>query len=387
MSPQTPKPSVPSDIPSSWKLRFTELAAQCVLFHFRQALIHMHTEGPNLLQPEPGSQWDWNAKLLGTFVSKCKRAAGVLVIAYLTKMNIQWDATLYAEQAGPCNNGQNNKLKQSISEEYLPAAKDIGIITIPSIIIDIHGRIVLCLRHLKQNMDSKHPKKPSKSWHQSSKYYKNPRECQLFPFGLIDLSLAWLQLGHEQTGEAPRASQSLCKSTPPGTGELWLQSSVETGALMSAILRVAHPALYELAWEVPGQFEDHMDDVMVLKAWSLVFNALSIISNQEMPVHGDCLSKAEWYNMLASVGDYDEAILEPTGWEVAESWGFILQWRENMFCILHEGVYTYNVWGGDPGMQFVVAHSKKRVKPGHPAVGYQEQVEARESCITTKPGK
>ncbi|EGN97531.1 hypothetical protein SERLA73DRAFT_56793, partial [Serpula lacrymans var. lacrymans S7.3] len=96
-------------------------------------------------------------------------------------------------------------------------------------------------------------------------------------------------------------------------GELWLQSSVETGALMSAILRVAHPALYELAWEVPGQFEDHMDDVMVLKAWSLVFNALSIISNQEMPVHGDCLSKAEWYNMLASVGDYDEAILEPTG--------------------------------------------------------------------------
>ncbi|EGN98093.1 hypothetical protein SERLA73DRAFT_56203 [Serpula lacrymans var. lacrymans S7.3] len=32
-----------------------------------------------------------------------------------------------------------------------------------------------------------------------------------------------------------------------------------------------------------------------------------------MPVHWYCLSKAECYDMLASVGDYDEAILELTG--------------------------------------------------------------------------
>ncbi|EGO05067.1 hypothetical protein SERLA73DRAFT_45154, partial [Serpula lacrymans var. lacrymans S7.3] len=59
--------------------------------------------------------------------------------------------------------------------------------------------------------------------------------------------------------------------------------------------------------------EDHMDNVTVLKSWSSVFNVLSIISNQETRVHGDCLSKAEWYNMLASIGDYGEAILELTG--------------------------------------------------------------------------
>ncbi|EGO05089.1 hypothetical protein SERLA73DRAFT_43828, partial [Serpula lacrymans var. lacrymans S7.3] len=61
-------------------------------------------------------------------------------------------------------------------------------------------------------------------------------------------------------------------------GELWLQSFVETRTLMSAILHVAHPALYESAGEALVQVEDHMDDVMILKAWSSVFNALSIIS-------------------------------------------------------------------------------------------------------------
>ncbi|EGO04451.1 hypothetical protein SERLA73DRAFT_37144, partial [Serpula lacrymans var. lacrymans S7.3] len=97
------------------------------------------------------------------------------------------------------------------------------------------------------------------------------------------------------------------------TGELWLQSFVETGALMSAILRVAHLVLYELAWEALVQVEDHMDDVTVLKAGSSVYNVLSIISNRETPVHQDCLSKVEWYDMLASIRDYNEAILELIG--------------------------------------------------------------------------
>ncbi|EGO30519.1 hypothetical protein SERLADRAFT_432088 [Serpula lacrymans var. lacrymans S7.9] len=64
---------------------------------------------------------------------------------------------------------------------------------------------------------------------------------------------------------------------------------------MSAISCVAHPALYELAREALVRVEDHIDDVAVLKAWSLVFNALSIISNRETLVHQDRLSKAEWY--------------------------------------------------------------------------------------------
>ncbi|EGO04394.1 hypothetical protein SERLA73DRAFT_44070, partial [Serpula lacrymans var. lacrymans S7.3] len=201
--------------------------------------------------------------------------------------------------------------------------------TIPFIIMDIHGRIVLwylpgilteekqqsmcgSLQHLKRNMESKCPKKPSKSWRQSSEYYKNPGDCQLFPGGLINLSSV-VQLGHE----------SLHKSTLLGTGELWLQSFVETRALMSAILHVAHPALYGSAQEVlitlsfthPSLpiFTVHQSDVTVLKVWSSVFNVLSIISNQEMPVHLDCLSKAEWYDMLASIEDYNEAILELTG--------------------------------------------------------------------------
>ncbi|EGO02601.1 hypothetical protein SERLA73DRAFT_47570, partial [Serpula lacrymans var. lacrymans S7.3] len=95
-------------------------------------------------------------------------------------------------------------------------------------------------------------------------------------------------------------------------GELWLQSFVETGALMCATLRVAHPALYEQAQEALVRVEDHMDDVTVPKAWSSVFNVLSIISNWETPVHWDCLFKAVWYDMLASVGDHNDAILELT---------------------------------------------------------------------------
>ncbi|EGO28315.1 hypothetical protein SERLADRAFT_405904 [Serpula lacrymans var. lacrymans S7.9] len=226
--------------------------------------------------------------------------------------------------------------------------------------MDIHGRIVLwyllgilteekqqsmcdSLQHLKQDMESKCPKKPSKNWRKSSEYDKNPGDC---------LFLAWFQLSHKKTGEAPQDSPSLHKSTPPGTGELWLQSFVETGALMCATLRVAHPALYEQAQEALVRVEDHMDDVTVPKAWSSVFNVLSIISNWETPVHWDCLFKAVWYDMLASVGDHNDAILELT--------------RQGRFCfkfdsgiiaafsgkLLSHGVSSYSVRGGDPGMMW-----------------------------------
>ena len=46
-----------------------------------------------------------------------------------------------------------------------------------------------------------------------------------------------------------------------------------------------------------------------LENWSIVFTNISLIVNQSTPLHRDPHSRADWYDMLVSVSNYDDCAL------------------------------------------------------------------------------
>ena len=45
----------------------------------------------------------------------------------------------------------------------------------------------------------------------------------------------------------------------------------------------------------------------ILPIWGSVFNAVGIISNRKTPLHRDCNTRPQWYDLLTTVGDYATA--------------------------------------------------------------------------------
>lgn len=61
------------------------------------------------------------------------------------------------------------------------------------------------------------------------------------------------------------------------------------------------------------QLQDQTDLQDTLKQWTSVFNGMSVIGNRETPCHRDNNSRAEWYDLLATIGPYRSAIMELPG--------------------------------------------------------------------------
>ena len=89
---------------------------------------------------------------------------------------------------------------------------------------------------------------------------------------------------------------------------------------MSAILAIAHPELYKAGVEslvklgqcVTEAGED-VDRSEVLKDWPTVANGISLVSDRSTPFHRDSNSRSEWYDILATLGDYTDTVMEFPG--------------------------------------------------------------------------
>lgn len=100
----------------------------------------------------------------------------------------------------------------------------------------------------------------------------------------------------------------------------WLNDMRESSALLGATLGIIHPELYKAGWKAMRLLQDNPNLVKegremldVLPLWSSPFSAYSIIANRCTPFHRDNQSRKEWYDMLVSVGDYQEAELSMPG--------------------------------------------------------------------------
>ncbi|KIM58409.1 hypothetical protein SCLCIDRAFT_1191268 [Scleroderma citrinum Foug A] len=79
-------------------------------------------------------------------------------------------------------------------------------------------------------------------------------------------------------------------------------------------LSIMHPPLYTAGLQVREKLDawsrensPAMQDT--LEHWSTVYTNLSMMSNQQTPLHWDPQSWSDWYDLLATVGEYDNCFL------------------------------------------------------------------------------
>ncbi|KAI0943983.1 hypothetical protein AcV7_001922 [Taiwanofungus camphoratus] len=199
------------------------------------------------------------------------------------------------------------------------------VIKTPVTVVDQHGKIlvwhlpdVLSPEHqiwdnsamLNQVLKSHHPQSEG-NWRMKSEYYMNEDQCEQFLPGCINLSPAWFQQGHESMSFNPEICSVLKK--PDSVSRVWLQRMRETSALIGGIMSIIHPELYRsgmaslrgMQW-LPGVNE-------VLKEWHLPFNAMSFIANRESPSHRDWKAMACWYDILVTIGNFQDLTLDLEG--------------------------------------------------------------------------
>ncbi len=111
----------------------------------------------------------------------------------------------------------------------------------------------------------------------------------------------------------------------------------ECGALLSAILRVVHPGMYEAGKTSLSRMSADPSIAAALHTWPTVFNNVQIISNRATPFHRDTSGIPPWYDMLVTLGAYGRAelVLRNLGIQLGYKPGTI-----SPICslILHHGV-------------------------------------------------
>jgi Oxygenase domain of the 2OGFeDO superfamily len=103
----------------------------------------------------------------------------------------------------------------------------------------------------------------------------------------------------------------------------WLDCFSESNSILSAILAVIHPDLYEAGRETFKRLREApgIERQDVLSRWTSVFNGVSVISNRTTPVHRDGNSLPHWYDILVTLGDYSECNMKLPGLGVSLEYG------------------------------------------------------------------
>jgi len=128
-------------------------------------------------------------------------------------------------------------------------------------------------------------------------------------------------------------------------------------AILSGVLSIIHLPLYNaghLAMEHLTDWATGHDPGMLvaLSHWSTVFTNILLLVNWSTPLHRDPHSQADWYDMLVSVGNYDDCALDipSLGIQVLYNPSTVVAfspavsaqhqqgwWSEVLFGILYEG--------------------------------------------------
>jgi hypothetical protein len=95
----------------------------------------------------------------------------------------------------------------------------------------------------------------------------------------------------------------------------WLEDISESNAILSAILGVIHPHLYNSGWNTFSRLRQTAEIARqdVLQDWTSVFSGTSVIFNGNVRAHRDGQSRHNWYDLLATLGCYRNCNLELPG--------------------------------------------------------------------------
>ncbi len=103
----------------------------------------------------------------------------------------------------------------------------------------------------------------------------------------------------------------------------WLDAISESNGILSAILAVIHPKLYDAGWQTINHLGDtpEFGDQDILDQWASVFSGVGVISNRYTPPHRDTNSRANWYDILATLGRYESCDLKLPGLGISLEYG------------------------------------------------------------------
>jgi hypothetical protein len=104
----------------------------------------------------------------------------------------------------------------------------------------------------------------------------------------------------------------------------WLEAISESNSILSAILAVIHPQLYDAGWQTTKRLKATPEidpQGVVLSRWASVFSGVAVISNRSTPPHRDGNSRCHWYDILATLGSYRNCQLELPGLGISLEYG------------------------------------------------------------------
>jgi Oxygenase domain of the 2OGFeDO superfamily len=145
----------------------------------------------------------------------------------------------------------------------------------------------------------------------------------------------------------------------------WLDHIAESNSILSAVLAVIHPELHDAGQETFNRLRNH-DEIQpqeVIRKWTSVFNGVSVICNRLTPPHRDNNSRRQWYELLVTLGRYQDCNLELPGLGVSLKYGpgtvvglsggtmkhAVSHFEGNRVCYAYFMRNSVHRWAGVPG--------------------------------------
>ena len=115
----------------------------------------------------------------------------------------------------------------------------------------------------------------------------------------IEFIFRWLIWNQVTVQKCPQVSANFSSTAALD----WLDAILESNAIMSAILTVIHPNLYDAGWQTTKHLRDtpEIGSQDVLSRWVSVFSSVAVISNRSTPPHRDGSSRYHWYDILVTL--------------------------------------------------------------------------------------
>ena len=169
------------------------------------------------------------------------------------------------------------------------------------------------------------PPRDTSNWREADRYFRDPEDCSRLVPGCLSFSPGWQHQGNrvcyifwriyhlliQYQGEEPFVSKTL--RDPNSPGRQWLREMRRSHMVVTALLAVMHPELYESGIDALSRLYQIPTSHTVAELWGNPFTALSIISNRSSPLHRDTQSTKAWYDLLLTLGgDDDLAIRFPS---------------------------------------------------------------------------
>ena len=139
-----------------------------------------------------------------------------------------------------------------------------------------------------------------------------------------------------------KPSVSLRNNWTRGTRS-WLMRMGSVMQFLNKILALTHPELYHAGKTALGILQQGKDMNNYTQPWKSVFTGVVVISNQKTPEHWDSKGHLSWYDLVLSVGTYQNA------WFKTPDLGAQFLYKPGTVILLCGKLLTHEVPGWDKG--------------------------------------